>query len=166
MAFNTEKFKTTRFDDRAASVPVPGLQAFFDEGAAAEWKVRGLSGVERGLIAQRVEGRRDMSKIVQGIAGALLTGRVDEARAKSLSDSVREALGLNDNLSQDQAFRIELLIAGSVDPKVDEEIAFNLAKNCPREFDAITAKIDRLTNMGRTPGESIVSGDGPKSETR
>jgi len=41
MAFDIKKFTKTKWTPRTEDVPVPDMQAFFQEGEPAVWRVRG-----------------------------------------------------------------------------------------------------------------------------
>lgn len=137
MGFKVDSFDRAEFTPRRASVPVDALAAFFDEGEPAVWQVRGLSSAElhRALEAGKRQG--SIEQIVRAIAGG-----GDQAEA------VRAALGLSKDTPGEIAKRLEMLVMGSVAPKVELPTAVKLADAFPIEFLSITNKITELTGQG------------------
>lgn len=137
MPFDAEKFQQTRFAPRQAAVPVDALAAFFDEGEAPVWTVRGLTATElhRALDAGKRQGS------VQAIVEAL-------ARSGDQAQAVRRALGLTADTPGEIAKRIEMLVMGSVQPKIEQPAAVKLAEAFPIEFLALTNEISTLTGQG------------------
>ena len=68
-------------------------------------------------------------------------------------EAVQHLTGLDGNVPMDIALRLELLIAGSVDPVCDIELAVKLNMAFPTEFLILTKKIMRLTGLGHEPGK-------------
>lgn len=137
MPFDPEKFQQTRFAPRQATIPVDALAAFFDEGEAPVWTVRGLTAAElhRALEAGKRQGS------VQAIVEALAkTG--DQAKA------VRAALGLDASAPGEITKRLEMLTLGSVRPVIDLPTAVKLAEHFPIEFLSLTNEISALTGQG------------------
>jgi hypothetical protein len=137
MGFKVDSFDRAEFTARRASVPVDALAAFFDQGEPAVWQVRGLSSAElhRALEAGKRQG--SIEQIVRAIAGG-----GDQAEA------VRAALGLSKDTPGEIAKRLEMLVMGSVAPKVELPTAVKLAEAFPIEFLSITNKITELTGQG------------------
>lgn len=137
MPFQAERFERAQFEARRQSVPVEALAAFFDEGEPAVWEVRGVSATElhRALEASR---RQDsIESIVKAIASS-----GDQAGA------VRRALGLTKDTPGEIAKRLELLVMGSVSPKIELPVAVKLAEAFPIEFLSLTNTISELTGKG------------------
>jgi hypothetical protein len=137
MPFDAEKFQRTRFEPRRKVVQVEALAAFFDEGEAAEWHVRGLSANElhRALEAGRRQGS------VQSIIEAL-------AKTGDQAQAVRAALGLNGETPGEIAKRLEMLVMGSTAPVIELPAAVKLAEAFPIEFLTLTNEISELTGRG------------------
>ncbi len=137
MGFNAEQFERAQFAPRRASVSVDALAAFFPEGEPAVWEVRGLSSAElhRALEAGKRQG--SIEQIVRAIAGG-----GDQAEA------VRSALGLTKDTPGEIAKRLEMLVMGSVAPKIELPTAVKLAEAFPIEFLSITNRITELTGQG------------------
>lgn len=143
MGFDTAKFMESKLVPRTKDVPVPGgLTAFFKEGEAAVWTVRSLDSNE---LSRAYEAEQSSSNI------EVLT----EALSKSVSaggdtvEAVRRALGLpSKETTGDTKKRLELLVQGSVSPKVDFQLAVKLAQTFPIEFRYLTNTILELTGKG------------------
>lgn len=158
MEFDSERFLRERFRPRERAVPVPDLAPWFrdlPEGEVPVWRVRGLEGAELARVRE-APGR---AKTLEALARALAREGTAE-RAEAL----REALGLGGETPDDLARRIEMLMAGSVAPRCDRQLAQRLARVRPVEFYTLTDEITRLTGEGAEPGESSGSGGTPPSE--
>lgn len=137
MGFDVAKFERAQFARRMQSVPVPALAPFFADGEATEWTVQGLTSTElhRALEAGKRQGQ------VESIVRAITTSG-DAAQA------VRKAIGLSDDTPGEIAKRLEMLVLGSVAPKVDLPAAVKLAGTFPIEFLTLTNTISELTGQG------------------
>ena len=142
MPFNADRFTSAKLTAREATVPVPALAAWFDDGEPAEWKVRGLTGnqLHRALEAGNRQG--SIEAVVKALAAS-----GDQAQA------VRKALGLSADTPGEMAKRLEMLVMGSVSPVVDLPTCVKLAETFPVEFLNLTHKITELTGNGFTLGE-------------
>ena len=121
MSFDIDKFMTTQFTPREEAVKVAELKSFFN-GKKAVWKVRGLKGVE---IARAREST-DKNKVVK----AVVDGLVSNSERKK-ADAIKEMLGVGENVPNDIAYRVELLVMGSIEPAVDYPLATKLCENFP-----------------------------------
>ena len=137
MAFNAEKFERAKFEARRAKVPVDALAEFFDEGETPEWEVRGLSAVELHKAIEASKRQGSIEAIVKAIAA-----NQDQAGA------VRKALGLTKDTPGEIAKRLEMLVMGSVSPKIELPAAVKLAECFPIEFLSLTNEISVLTGKG------------------
>lgn len=142
MGFDAAKFERAEFKPRTEAVQVPALAAFFDEGEPASWTVRGLSASE--LHRAMEAGKRQGS--VEAIVRAISSGG-DQAQA------LRRALGLSADTPGEIAKRLEMLVMGSVSPKVELPVAVKLAEAFPVEFLALTNTITELTGKGAELGK-------------
>jgi len=141
MPFNVEKFESTVFEDRVADVPVPGLAAFFDEGEAPVWKVRGLTGLESAISNQAVQNNKNVDAIL---------GAIDTKIKKEKIEGIRQLAGLSGgSVPDDLVKRYVWLTRASVDPVCTHELAMKLANEKPEEFYLLTNKILQLTGQGR-----------------
>lgn len=174
MAFNKKKFLQTKFTAREDEVPVPDMKEFFDndpnnfefipdpkskkkipptiknpDWKPPVWKVRGLEGVEMARANEAMERNKNIAAILEGLVAQNMREKVD---------SVKALIGVDEKVPNEIAKRIELLIIGSVDPKVDTELAVKICRVYPIEFYLITNKITELTGQGHMPGKPKASG--------
>ena len=143
MFFKAKEFKKAKLVHRTATVPLPDLKLWFD--GPPEWTVKGLNGNELGRCKEMAEKNR---KTIDAVLEAL-SGKQPEGTATA----VRHMTGLDGSVPMDIALRLELLIAGSVDPVCDIELAVKLNMAFPTEFLILTKKIMRLTGLGYEPGK-------------
>ncbi|HOW46619.1 MAG TPA: hypothetical protein P5305_03780 [Rubrivivax sp.] len=141
MAFNAEKFAQAAFRPRTETLDLPALAPFFDAGEAPRWTVRGLTASE---FARAQDAEKRNSSI------DMLMGALAAAQSKGEAvDAARKALGLSSaNTPGEVAKRLEMLVAGSVEPAVTMEIAVLLAERFAIDFYVITNKIVELTGQG------------------
>jgi len=151
--FKTEEFVQTKFVPREKSIPVPDLKSWFEEGQKPLWIVRGLDGYELARSRESVERNRDMI----AIAEAFISGDKTD-----LSDAVKERLGNGEAIPDHAAEKIEMLVLGSVDPAVDNQLAVKLCINFPANFTQLTNEILRLTGQGACLGKQQDSGETQK----
>lgn len=137
MGFNVEKFERAKFAHRTRRVKVDPLVDFFDEGEPAEWEVRGLSANEFHRAAEAANRQDSMVAMVRA-----MTTHAEKVAA------YRESLGLGENTPGELAKRMEMLVMGSVAPKIELPIAVKLAENFPVEFLMLTQAITELSGQG------------------
>ncbi len=137
MPFDADRFERAEFKARTARVPVPSLAAFFADGEAAEFEVRGLSAVELHRAMEAGVRQGSIESIVKAIAST-----ADQASA------IRKALGLSKDTPGEIAKRLELLVAGCVSPALTLPQAVRLAERFPVEFLSLTNEITALTGQG------------------
>lgn len=154
MGFNIKKFETEQYKHRERTIPVPRLAAFFGEGEAAEWIVRGLTAIE---IAQVRESKKRAQNI-EGIIERLASNVPDEKMA-----AIKDALGIDAETPDDYVQRVTMLEIASVNPKVKRPHAVKLAEAAAMDFYRLTDEIMSLTGAGKL-GESSASGTTPESE--
>jgi hypothetical protein len=78
---------------------------------------------------------------IDSIVKAIAT-KADQANA------IRQALGISGDTPGEIAKRLEILVSGSVAPRVDLAAAVKLAEAFPIEFLMLTNKISELTGQG------------------
>lgn len=137
MGFNAEKFDRAEFRPRTKRVLVEVLSDFFDEGDVPEWEVRGLSATELHRAIEAGKRQSSVEAIIKAIAAS-----GDQTQA------VRKALGLTTDTPGEIAKRLELLVLGSVAPKIELPTAVKLAERFPIEFMQLTNDIGELTGQG------------------
>lgn len=140
MAFNADQFQQAKLEPRRKRVPVEALARWFD--GEPVWEVRGLDANE--LHAAIDAGKRNAN--VEAIVKAIAAGG-DKAKA------IREAIGIATGTSAEIVKRMEMLVLGSVDPKIEHATAAKLAKTFPIEFLTLTNEITELTGLGFDMGE-------------
>jgi hypothetical protein len=153
MSFDAKRFKNAKFSPRTEEVPAPELADFFADPAAAVFTIRGLSGVESGRCNEAAERNRNRAAIAEGIASG---------QAPEITAAVKELLGAGDQVPQDIAKRIEILILGAVEPQVDKELALKICRVYPLTFFDLTSRILQLTGRGHVPGKPPGSGKAKK----
>jgi len=138
-----QKFLQATFQAREAVVELPpDLHAFF----GTEWRVRGLNAAE--LARSQEAGKRGES--LKALVSAM-AGSGDKAEA------IRASMGLSDEeVPADISRRIEMLAAGSVEPKLGPEnrdIAVKLSETHATTFYELTNKVLELTGSGSEVGK-------------
>ena len=148
MGIDLKKMRALKFKDRTEEVPVPMYNEASKNGKAV-WIIRGLSGEELYAVREAVTRAANTEELMAKV----LSGEVKEKVQAAL-----DLLGLGDQLPDEYIRRLNILRLGSVDPKVSHEDAKQLALDFPILFNELTDKIQNLTGMGRTLGESKPSG--------
>ena len=151
MGFDLAKFTRAEMEHRAVDVPVPELRSWFPEGEKPVIKVRGLSGEEFYNVRQAVQKRTDL----RGIAEKLLGGN-----GQAIAEAIEEFYG---SVPEEFARRVEILIHGCVEPKLDRAAAMKLIKHFPVSAHGLADAILRATGEGSILGESKGSGGTPAS---
>lgn len=159
MAFDSKRFAKEKFEPRTESVSVPSLAPWFGEGDEAVWVIRGLEGAQMARMNEAVKSRHSLSDLASAMAAA--------AGSKEKIGAILEAAGFPSDVKaqpEDMVRRLELLVAGSVEPACDLPLAIKLAKAFPVEFFDLTSRIIVLTGLGHQPGKPKPSGATPASE--
>lgn len=136
MPFNPDKFLATKLEARRKAVPVPALSGWFDEGEEPIWTVRGLTSNELNAAIEAKARRASIDNVIDALANN------DQAQA------VREMIGLTKGSPAEIVKRLEMLVLGSVLPKIELPLAVKLAEAFPIEFLTLTNEITALTGMG------------------
>lgn len=137
MAFDATRFERAEFVARTKVVEVLALTDFFDENEKPEWVVRGLTSNE--LHRAMEAGKRQLS--LESIVKAI-------AQAGDQAEAVRKAIGLTSDTPGEMAKRMEMLVMGSITPKVELTTVVKLAEAFPIEFLTLTNVITELTGQG------------------
>ena len=137
MPFDLDRFERAKFAPRQQNVPVEALADFFAEGEAPVWVVRGLSANELHRAMEAATRQKSVEAVVRAIAAG-----GDQVQA------VRQALGLTADTPGEIAKRLEMLVMGSVAPKIELPAAVKLAEAFPVEFLSLTNTITELTGKG------------------
>jgi hypothetical protein len=143
MSFNVQKFQGQQYRHREATVQVPDLKQFFDDGEPV-FTVRNLTGQELAVVNEAVARNRSRAAIAAGLLSKEQTKQIE---------AIREVLGIGDSVPDDMAKRLEMMVLGCVEPQIDQPTAVKLAQHHPIEFYAVTNKITELTGQGSEPGK-------------
>jgi len=142
MPIDTDAFLGTSFVPREAEIPLPGLQAWSDDGEVPVWKVRGLTGQQWWKCKESVDNRKDIVSVISNFIG----GDAEEVTAALKERFCSES-------ASDLAFRIEVLILASIDPVCNREMAAKFCKYCLAEFKTVTEEIIKISWQGHLPGK-------------
>jgi hypothetical protein len=150
-----QKFSNANLVQREASIPVPELAEWFGKDEDPVWIVRGLTAAELGRAKQSASTRAETLRALI----AAMAGEGDK------SSEIRKAMGLSDEeVPEDVSRRIEMLVSGSVNPKLgpdQRDVAVKLAEAFPTTFYNLTNHITNLTGQGAEPGKRKPSGKIP-----
>ena len=139
MPFDARAFTKAQFEPRLGDVIIPELRDWFG-GDKAVFRVRGLSGIE---LAQALEAAQTSQSRAE-LAEALLDG-TDGAKV----DAVKEAFGLGKGVPDELIRYHELVIRGTVEPKLTREVSVKLAERFPIDHKQLALKILALTGQGQ-----------------
>jgi len=143
MGFKIKEFKKARFSPRTETISLPDMADWFD--GIPEWTVRGLNGNELARCKEKAARNR---KTITAIIEALSTEQTEDAVSV-----VKTITGTDGSVPMSTSLRLEMLVAGSVDPVCDIELAAKLNMAHPAEFQILTKSITRLTGLGHEPGK-------------
>ena len=141
--FDIKKFEETKFKENIKDIEIVELKSFFDEKEKPIWKVKALTGHELAKVNDSVKQNKDLSTLIQGIVGS----------SKEKVESIKEVMGISDNTADDLVRRISILVYGSVEPKITQEISVKFADVYPTQFYLLTNEIMGLTGSGKLSGE-------------
>lgn len=153
--FNLKKFDNAKLEPRTESVAVPELAEYFDGDGDPIWTVRGLDGQEVYHVRSAFDRDRMIARVVERFAGT----------TKDKLDGIEELFGIGNEVNEEASKRIELLLLGSVSPKLDRPAAVKLLKSFPTTAGQLTDTILKLTGFGFVPGKRPGSGGNHASET-
>jgi hypothetical protein len=146
MAFNLDQFEKARFEPRTERVLVEGLAPFFAEGEESAFVVRGLSSSELHVAMEAGKRQATIEAVVSAIAS-----KTEQVAA------IRKAIGLSKDTPGEIAKRLEMLVAGAVEPKLSLPQAVKIAEAFPIEFMQLTNAITLLTGKGFEMGKPEAS---------
>jgi hypothetical protein len=154
MGFDSKAFQSAKLEDRTAEVRVPGLADFFEDGDKPVFTVKGLTGKELALCLEAPRKNKNLEAVTKAMAGS---------SDKDKIEAFRKVLGLDAGVPDEFAKRLEMLVHGSVEPKLDHELAKRLAETSATDFYSLTAKISELTDMGKQVAKKKPTGQTPGS---
>lgn len=144
MGFDADKFMGAQFKPREATIKLSALASFFSDGSEPEFTVRGLTGSEFARVQEAPQRYKTMDAIVEGIMTGSRSDAVQAARAM---------VGLDGEVPGEAVKRIEMLVIGSVEPKLDRPSVVRLAQAFAIEFWQLTNTITVLTGQGHEVGK-------------
>jgi len=153
MSFDLEQFRRASLSARTADVKVPELAAWFADGSEPVFKVRGLTGEEFYAVREAVGKMKDL----QSIASRLLSGQ-----GEAIAEAIEEHFG---GVPEELARRVEIVVSGTVEPKLDRQMALKLFKYFATSAHFIADAILRATGEGAVSGEPKGCGEIPASDT-
>lgn len=136
-----------------------GVQPFFGDDDEPVWKLRQLDHIEYFRLREVVTGNHQ--RLLKSIAEAL-----SGSDAGKKADLMRELLGTSDAVPPELAYRIEAVLLGTVEPKVDRDAVLKLFEHWPADAWLIAEKVMELTGHGASVGKPKSSGETPKSKPR
>jgi hypothetical protein len=156
MPFDTDAFRNASLESRTESVRVPELSAFFSNPEEPIWTVRAVTANE--------VFKADAAKAAMSKASALADALTDGGH-EAIVKAVKATLGRTDDVQPETARRLELLVAGSVDPQITLQDAIRIADLYPTVFIQLSNAVLKLTGAGATDAKKkpIPSGETPAS---
>lgn len=158
MTFDADRFISEKWQRREHEIDVPTLKEFFGQDEKPVWKIQSLEGSE---IA-RARFAKDRNIRIKANLDSIAE-IISSKNSKKIKDQISEIFG-NVEGEADVAWRTELLIYGSAEPKVDYPLASMLFKVKPTEYYSITNEIIRICGLGHEPGKPKPSGETKKSK--
>ena len=138
-AFDSAAFRASKFEPRLETVTLRAMQMFFPADVEPSFIVRSLTASE----LQKANDASTRQQAVDGVVKAIAT-------KKDQVDAIRKALGLTQDTPGEIVKRIEMLVQGCVEPRLDHVDAVKLAEAFPVEFYELTNAITKLTGQGGT----------------
>ncbi len=141
MEFDPQKLNQ-ELESRTGEVVVNELKELYDPPPKEDliFHVRGLIGNEMVLVSNT----RDTGKFLEMLTDALGAGNGKEG-----SKAIRSLLGVfDDDLHPQLKYRVEIVVRGSIDPKIDHALAARLARDFYVVLFRISEKILELTGLG------------------
>jgi hypothetical protein len=150
MSFDTQGFLDASLTERIAKVPVPFLQPFFGDTEPV-WVVRNLT------LGEMAQCKLSRTKAKNQVAIAkLASARADtDARVTALLN----LLNCSAEVESEVTARIEMLVLGSVEPKISYDIAAKLARTHANIVWQLSDKIGELTDGGSVLEQPKPSGN-------
>jgi hypothetical protein len=152
MPFDPSAFEQATLAPRTEDVPVPELEAFYADDESPIWRVRALTANE----VQRAATAKDRLNRESAMLDAITQG----SRAEMAEELARVLGRRAEDVEPETARRMEILMAGSVEPACSLEIAGKLADNFPIQFITLTNRILALTGQGSEVAKKS-NGSGP-----
>ena len=135
--FMLDQFREAKFVVRTEAVPLPALRDFFPEGAAPAFVVRALTAIEVQKANDAATRQGALDSVVKAIA-----------TQKEQVEAIRKSLGMTQDAPGELVKRMEMLVQGSVEPKLNHADVVKLSASFPVEFYELTNCITKLTGQG------------------
>jgi len=139
MPFDSKAFSKTKFEPRTAEIKIPELKEFFG-GDDPVFVVRGLTGIE---LANALDSSTTIRARAE-LAEALLDGTSEDR-----TDAIKVAFGIGNDVPNELARYHELIIRGTVIPKIPREVSVKLAETFPIDHKNLAITILNLTGQGQ-----------------
>lgn len=139
MGLDQAAFFGARLAMPTRAVPVPDLAPWFGPDDAALWTVRGLNANE----LAHVESAEQRLGGLKALAEALSDGTAAE-----ISAGVRAVLAPGAEIAPVYARQIDILVSGSVEPRIAHSTAAKLGECFPVTFKTLVNTILELTGQG------------------
>ncbi|KZZ71566.1 hypothetical protein A3765_13910 [Oleiphilus sp. HI0130] len=133
--FDLKAFRKAEFTPREVEIDFPALAEF-----GGKFKVRGLTATEIAQADEAAQKGKLLSDLVEKLAGA---------SGKKKAAALLEGVGISDDLPALLAKRIEHVVAGVVEPKLEHADVAKLGDAFPIEFSQLANKILELTGQGQ-----------------
>lgn len=157
MSFDFGKYKAQDWQPRTEEVPVPELKEFFGEDENPVWVVRNLTSFEMEKARENV---RRNGKALSDLLSAFAYS-TDSNSQGGIVEDIRNQI--DDQVPGALVLKYELVLAGSVSPKVeDKSDLITLGTNHMEVLDRLADTILKLNGQGATPGKQKPCGDKTK----
>ncbi len=153
--FDSAKFERQEFHHRTEELELDVMAPFFPEGERPIFKIRSLSSDE----VARTNDVIKTAKLAEGMLEALLTNNKAD-----IAKELRNQLGYGKDVNADVQKRIEVIIYGTVEPKLPRELIVKMAENLPKAFFKMSNGITELTGLGNELGKQPPSGETMESK--
>lgn len=164
MAFDLEKFRRTRYEDRTAELRFHDLAPLFESMDDPVFRVRGLTGIE---LARVNEAASSIRQEQQQAVLALLAGAARRLTGEDLGEALFAMLGVSEEEDAPCALHARTLATlryGLIEPRFAHEDAVRFAHRFPAHTMALVNRINELTAMGAALGKPSSSTPTPASE--
>ena len=148
--FNAIMFERAIYEPRTEELEIELMAAFFPEGEKPLFTVRGLTADEVARTNKAVENGKTAEALIKALACSDQEGLVDGLKAQ---------LGYGDAVDGEVSRRIELIIYGTVSPKLPRELIVKISNTMPTVFYLLSNKITDLTGQGQVTGKQTPSGE-------
>jgi hypothetical protein len=154
MSFDLNRFLNSQISLRERKVKVPCLAEWFPEGVEPAFIVRALSGEEIFRAADAEARDKKLVAAVQAISGSV--------HAAQFADAFKDLIGADD-VPEEMRRRIEHLLVGVVEPKLDRQAVLRLIAFYPTTAATLHTAIMELIAQGPSLGKADDSTPTPES---